>query len=56
MAPQIDAKSMKNRGCVFRAFLGGPGAPKGGGASSKSGPLSATILDQKSKKGIQKGM
>ena len=24
MAPQIDAKSMKNRGCVFGSFLGWP--------------------------------
>ena len=30
MAPKIDAKSMKTRGCVFGAFLERPWAPKGG--------------------------
>ena len=30
IAPNIDPKSMKNRGCVFEAILGGPETPNHG--------------------------
>ena len=52
MAPKIDAKSMKNRGCVFGPFLGGQ---KCSPASFLGGHL-ATIFDQNPKKGIKKDM
>ena len=39
MAPKIDAKSMKNRGCVADAFLERPLGAKGGVRDTKSGPI-----------------
>ncbi len=56
MAPKIDAKSMKNRGCVADAFLERPLGAKGGACNIFAGPILATIFDQNPKKGIKKGM
>ena len=56
MAPKIDAKSMKNRGCVADAFLERPLGAKGGACDIFAGPILATIFDQNPKKGIKKGM
>ena len=56
MAPKIDAKSMKNRGCVAVAFLDRFLGAKRGVPNIFAGPILATIFDQNPKKGIKKGM
>ena len=59
MGHQIDAKSMKNQGCVADTILERSGCVSGGVRRKTSQsfwtPL-ATIFDQKLKKDIQKGI
>ena len=55
-ATEIDAKSMKNRGCVAVAFLDRFLGAKRGVPTIFAGPILATIFDQNPKKGIKKGM
>ena len=52
MAPKIYAKSMKNRGCVFGPFFERQSGDRQGFCQTHLG----AIFDQKSKKGIKKGM
>ena len=59
MAPKIDPKSMKNRGCVADAFLERFGAALGAERAHCPGVWRtrlATIFVQKSENGIQKAI
>ena len=52
----IDAKIIKNQGCVADAFFGWPWAPKGCKYYLSSGPLWRPFSVKNRKKGVQKGI
>ena len=53
-ASQIDAKSMKNRGCVFGTFFERLGAARGGGATLRGHPFWRPFWTKNRKNVIQK--
>ena len=56
MAPKIDAKSMKNRGCVFGLFFERLGAAPGGLATLRGHPFWRPFWAKNRKNVIRKGM
>ena len=54
MAPKIDAKSMKNQGCVFEAFLERPLGAKGGSTPLSLGAIWRPFWTKARKKASKK--